>query len=41
MAGVPAEYPGGTAMNAMKYFGVNIVSAGMVTPPDDGYEVLS
>jgi NAD(P)H-nitrite reductase large subunit len=24
----------------MKYFGVNIVSAGMVTPPDDSYEVI-
>jgi len=27
MAGEPTEYGGGTAMNAMKYFGVNIVSA--------------
>jgi NAD(P)H-nitrite reductase large subunit len=41
MAGVPAEYKGGTAINAMKYFGVNIVSAGMVTPPDDSYETVS
>jgi NAD(P)H-nitrite reductase large subunit len=41
MAGVPAEYPGGTAMNALKYFGVNIVSAGIVTPPDDSYEVIA
>ncbi len=41
MAGVPAGYPGGTAMNSLKYFGVNIVSAGMVTPPDDSYEVIS
>jgi len=41
MAGVTAEYPGGTAMNAMKYFGVNIVSAGMVTPPDYSYETIS
>jgi NAD(P)H-nitrite reductase large subunit len=41
MAGVPAEYPGGTAMNALKYFGVSIVSAGIVTPPDDGYEVIA
>jgi len=40
MAGVQAEYQGGTAMNAMKYFGVNIVSAGMVTPPDDSYEII-
>ena len=41
MAGIPAEYQGGTVMNSMKYFGVNIVSAGMVTPPDDSYEVIS
>lgn len=40
MAGIPTEYQGGTAINAMKYFGVNIVSAGIVTPPDDGYEVI-
>jgi NAD(P)H-nitrite reductase large subunit len=40
MAGKKAEYEGGTAMNALKYFGVNIVSAGMVSPPDDSYEVL-
>lgn len=40
MAGKMAEYEGGTAMNALKYFGVNIVSAGMVTPPDDSYEVI-
>jgi NAD(P)H-nitrite reductase large subunit len=41
MAGISAEYPGGTAMNSLKYFGVNIVSAGMVTPPDGSYEVVS
>jgi NAD(P)H-nitrite reductase large subunit len=40
MAGKKAEYQGGTAMNALKYFGVNIVSAGMVNPPDGSYEVL-
>lgn len=40
MAGVKTEYEGGTALNALKYFGVNIVSAGMVTPPDDSYEVI-
>lgn len=40
MSGHPAEYPGGTAMNAMKYFGINVVSAGMVTPPDDSYETI-
>jgi NAD(P)H-nitrite reductase large subunit len=41
MAGEKAEYEGGTAMNALKYFGVNIVSAGMVNAPDDSYEVIS
>jgi NAD(P)H-nitrite reductase large subunit len=41
MAGRPTGYPGGTIMNAMKYFGVNIVSAGLVVPPDDSYETVS
>ena len=41
MAGIPTEYPGGTAMNSLKYFGLDIVAAGMVNPPDDSYEVLS
>jgi len=41
MAGQKAEYEGGTALNALKYFGVNIVSAGMVNAPDDSYEVIS
>ena len=41
MAGVLTEYDGGTAMNALKYFGVNILSAGMVTPPDASYESFS
>lgn len=40
MAGTKAEYQGGTAMNSLKYFGVNIVSAGMVAPPDKSYEVV-
>jgi NAD(P)H-nitrite reductase large subunit len=41
MAGIPTEYQGGTAMNSMKYFGANIVSAGIVTPLDDSYEIVS
>jgi NAD(P)H-nitrite reductase large subunit len=42
MAGVPTEYPGGTAINSLNYFGVNIASAGMPTAPDDdGYETIS
>jgi len=40
MAGFPTKYPGGTAMNSTKYFGLNIVSAGMVIPPDGSYEVI-
>jgi NAD(P)H-nitrite reductase large subunit len=40
MAGKTADYPGGTNINSMKYFGVYIVSAGMITAPDNSYEVL-
>lgn len=40
MAGRPTEYQGGTTMNSLKYFGLNIVSAGMVTPPGS-YEVIT
>jgi len=41
MAGTSTQYPGGTAMNSLNYFGLDVVSAGIVNPPDDGYEVLS
>jgi NAD(P)H-nitrite reductase large subunit len=42
MAGVRTEYPGGTAMNALNYFGLDITTAGIVTPQDDGRcEVIS
>lgn len=42
MAGIKTEYPGGTTMNSLNYFGLDIASAGMVTPPDDSnYEVIS
>ncbi len=41
MAGVRTKYAGGIAMNSLNYFGLNVVSAGMVDPPDDSYEVLS
>jgi len=41
MAGIPTEYQGGTAMNSLNYFGINIVSAGMVTTLDDSCEVVS
>jgi len=42
MADVKTEYLGGTAMNALNYFGIDMVSAGIVVPPDEnGYESLS
>jgi NAD(P)H-nitrite reductase large subunit len=41
MAGVTKEYQGGTSMNSLKYFGLAIVSAGMVEPPDQSYQVLA
>lgn len=42
MAGVKTEYPGGTAVNSLYYFGLDITAAGIITPPaDDGYEVFS
>ncbi|MEE9398733.1 MAG: FAD-dependent oxidoreductase, partial [Dehalococcoidales bacterium] len=41
MVGRMTGYPGGTAMNSMKYFGLDVVSAGMVNPSDESYEVLS
>ncbi|MBI2329433.1 MAG: NAD(P)/FAD-dependent oxidoreductase [Chloroflexi bacterium] len=40
MAAIPTEYRGGTAMNSLKYFGLDVVSAGMVMPPDASYEVI-
>lgn len=40
MAGQKTEYQGGTAMNVLKYFGINIASAGLVSPPDSGYETI-
>jgi NAD(P)H-nitrite reductase large subunit len=42
MAGISTKYPGGTAMNSLNYFGIDLTSAGMPTAPnDDGYEVIS
>jgi len=34
MAGVDSEYSGGTAMNSLNYFGLDIATAGMVIPPE-------
>jgi NAD(P)H-nitrite reductase large subunit len=42
MAGATDEYPGGTSINSLNYFGIDITSAGMPTAPnDDGYETIS
>jgi len=42
MAGVRTEYPGGTAMNSLNYFGLNIATAGaVIPPPDKNWQVLS
>jgi len=42
MAGIPTKYPGGTAMNSLNYFGIDITSAGIPTVPNnDGCEVIS
>jgi NAD(P)H-nitrite reductase large subunit len=40
MAGKKADYPGGTAMSALKYFGMPIISIGITNPKDDAYESL-
>ena len=41
MAGISTEYSGGTAMNSIKYFGLDVVTAGIVSPVDNSYEVIS
>jgi NAD(P)H-nitrite reductase large subunit len=42
MAGVKAEYPGGTSMNSLNYFGLDIASAGIASPPEgDACECIS
>jgi len=41
MAGQKCEYPGGTAMSALNYFGVPIISVGLTTLDEaEGYETL-
>jgi NAD(P)H-nitrite reductase large subunit len=41
MAGKSTDYLGGTSMSALKYFGVPIISVGIVNPKEDAaYEVL-
>ncbi len=41
MAGKKAEYPGGTAMSALKYFDIPIISIGITNPREaSAYEIL-
>jgi NAD(P)H-nitrite reductase large subunit len=41
MAGKKTEYSGGTAMSALKYFGIPIISVGLANPKaDSNYEML-
>jgi NAD(P)H-nitrite reductase large subunit len=41
MAGQKCEYPGGTAMSALNYFGIPIISVGLTTiDKAEGYETL-
>ena len=41
MAGLPTAYSGSTGLNAVKYFGLSVVSGGLTDPPDDGYDILT
>jgi len=40
MAGKEATYPGSNSMNAVEFFGLPVLSAGVVNPPDPSYEVI-
>jgi len=40
MAGEDAAYPGCNAMNAVEFFGLPVLSAGMINPPAKGYQVI-
>jgi NAD(P)H-nitrite reductase large subunit len=41
MAGADAPYPGCNSMNAVEFFGLPVLSAGIVNPPDKGYQVIT
>lgn len=40
MAGKEIPYPGGNPMNSVEFFGLPVLSAGTVNPPDGSYEVI-
>ncbi|RJP27773.1 MAG: NAD(P)/FAD-dependent oxidoreductase [Actinobacteria bacterium] len=41
MAGEETPYPGCNSMNAVEFFGLPVLSAGIVNPPDRGYQVIT
>ena len=41
MAGRKVAYPGGNPMNSVELFGMPVLSAGVVDPPDGSYRVLA
>lgn len=41
MSGEDVPYPGCNSMNSVEFFGLPVLSAGIVNPPDPSYEVIS
>ncbi len=41
MAGGEKPYPGCNSMNAVEFFGLPVLSAGIVNPPREGYQVIA
>ncbi|MDY6794011.1 MAG: FAD-dependent oxidoreductase [Actinomycetota bacterium] len=41
MAGAEIAFPGSNSMNSLEFFGLPVLSAGIVNPPDDSYEVIT
>ncbi len=41
MAGEEIPYPGCNSMNAVEFFGLPVLSAGIVNPPDSSYKVIT
>jgi NAD(P)H-nitrite reductase large subunit len=41
MAGDTTAYPGCNSMNSVEFFGLPVLSAGIVNPPDSSYEVIT
>jgi NAD(P)H-nitrite reductase large subunit len=41
MTGEKSPYPGSNSMNAVEFFGLPVLSAGIVNPPAEGYQVIT